>query len=114
MDGGVSDGKLEILAYVWVEAHDIHILKSLIVPHFIVETHGLRPATVQGITGTHWTLSYYGMCEYFGFLVKFTFSLNHELLALSALNATWCVRIAAQVGDIPERLARVSVPKTAK
>jgi len=35
MDGGVSDGKLEILAYVWVETHDIHILDSLVFTHFI-------------------------------------------------------------------------------
>jgi len=52
MDAWVADGKLEILAYVRVETHDIHILDSLISPHFIVETHGLRPAPVQGITGT--------------------------------------------------------------
>jgi len=25
MGGGVSDGKLELLAHVWVETHDIHI-----------------------------------------------------------------------------------------
>ena len=52
MDAWVADGKLEILAYVRVETHDIHLLDSLSFPHFIVETHGLRPALVQGITGT--------------------------------------------------------------
>jgi len=34
MDGGMTDGKLEILAYVWAETHDIHILDSLIFTHF--------------------------------------------------------------------------------
>jgi len=43
MDGGVTEGKLEILAYVRVETHDIHILGSLFFSHFIVETHGLCP-----------------------------------------------------------------------
>ena len=56
MDGGVPDGKIELLAYVWVESHDIHILDSLIFTHFIVEPNGLRPASVQRITGTQWSL----------------------------------------------------------
>ena len=61
MDGAMTEGKLEILAYVWVETHDIHILDSHIFTHFIVETHSLRPTSVQGITGTQRSLSYYRM-----------------------------------------------------
>jgi len=83
MDGGMSDGKLEIPEYVWLETHDIYILHSLIVTHFIVEKHSLRPATVQGITGTQWILSYYRMCEQLGFLLKFTFPLNLDLIVRS-------------------------------
>jgi len=74
MDDGVTDGKIEILAYVRVEAHDIHIWDSLSFPHFIVETHGLHPATVHGIAIAQWTLSYNRMREQFEFLVKFTFN----------------------------------------
>ena len=48
MDGGVSDGNLEILAYVWVETHDIHILDSLFFTHFVVQTHRLSPAPHTG------------------------------------------------------------------
>jgi len=78
MDDWVAHGKLDILAYVRVKAHDIHILNSLDFLHFVVETHGLRPAPVQGIAGTQWTLSYYRMRVQFGFLsiVKFAFPLN--------------------------------------
>jgi len=83
MDTWVADGTLEILAYVRVETHDIHILDSLIFSHFIVETHGLRPTPVQGITGTQWTLSYKGMREQSGFLLKFTFQLHFDLIARS-------------------------------
>jgi len=71
----VTDGNLEILAYVRVDAHDIHILDTLIFPHLIVETHGLNPTPVQGIAGTYWTLVYYRMRKQFGFLVKYTFPL---------------------------------------
>ena len=52
MDARVSDGKLEILAYVRVETHDIHILDSLVFLYFIVEPHGLRPSPIQSVTGT--------------------------------------------------------------
>ena len=83
MGGGVSDGKLEILAYVRVETQDIHMLDSLSFPHFIVETHSLRPVPVQGIAGTQWTLSYNRTREQFGFLFKFTFPLNIDLIARS-------------------------------
>ena len=83
MDDGVSDGKLEILAYVWVEAHDIHILDSLVFTHFILETHSLRPTPVQSITGTQRSLAHYRMREQVGFLLKFTFSLNLDLIARS-------------------------------
>jgi len=81
MDGGMTDGKLEILAYVRVETHDIHILDSLIFMHFILETHGLRRAPVQGITGTKRSLTYHSMREQFGFLLKFTSPLNLDLIA---------------------------------
>jgi len=83
MDGGVSDGKHEILAYVRVETHDIHILDSFVFAHFIVETHSLRPAPVQSITGTQRSLSHYRMREQFGYLLKFTFPLNLDLIARS-------------------------------
>jgi len=43
MYGGMIDWKLEILAYIWEETHNIHILYSLFFMHFIVETHALRP-----------------------------------------------------------------------
>jgi len=52
MHARVPDGKLEILAYVRVETHYIHILDSLVFLLFIVEPHGLRPSPVQGVTGT--------------------------------------------------------------
>ena len=85
MDDGVTDGKFEILAYVRVQANDIHILDSLIFTHFIVGTHDLRQATVQSIARTQRTLSYYRMCEQFGFLsiVIFTFPLRLDLLSRS-------------------------------
>jgi len=44
IDCGLTDGKLELLAYVCVETHDIHILDSLIYTHFIVERQCLRPS----------------------------------------------------------------------
>jgi len=62
-DAWVSYGKFEILAYVWVGIHDIHLLDCLIFTHFIVETHGLCPTTVQGITGKQGILSYKRMRE---------------------------------------------------
>jgi len=122
MDGGVTDGKLEILAYVWVETHDIHILDSLIFTHFIVETHGLRHAPILGITGTHWTLAHNRMREYFVFLLEFTFPLNFDLIArscylLKTRNGAFISLgqdIAAQCGDISEGLACIPVPKTTK
>jgi len=80
MDAWVANGKLEILAYVRAETHDIHTLDGLIFTHFIVETQGLRPTTVQGMTGTQWTLSHKGMLEQFGFLLKFTFPLHFDLI----------------------------------
>jgi len=80
IDAWVADGKLEILAYVMLGTHDIHILDGLIFSHFIVETHGLRPTPVQGITGTQWTLSHNRMREQFGFLLKFTFPLHFDLI----------------------------------
>jgi len=83
MDTWVADGKLEILTYVWVESHDIHILDGLIFPHFILETHSLRPAPVQSITSTKRNLSYKGMVKQFGFLLKFTFPLHFDPIALS-------------------------------
>ena len=85
MDDRVTHGKFEILAYVRVQAHDMHIFDCLNFPHFIVEPHGVRPPTVQGIVGTQQTLSHYSMCEQFGFLsiVKFTFPLNLDLTAPS-------------------------------
>ena len=46
MVSSMADGKLEILAYVRLETHGIHILDGLIFTHFIVETHGLGPAPV--------------------------------------------------------------------
>jgi len=63
MDAWVDDGKFEILAYVLVETHDIHILDGLIFSHFILETHGLCPTPVQGITGTQHSLSHNWMRE---------------------------------------------------
>jgi len=81
MDVWVADGKLEILAYVRVETHDIHILEGLIFTQFILETHGLRPAPVQVITGTQWTLAYKRMREQFH--LKFTFPLHFDLIAHS-------------------------------
>ena len=83
MDAWVADWKLEILAYVRVETHDIHILYRFIFTRFIVEPHCLRPAPVQGITGTQWTLSYKRMREQFGFLLKFKFPLHIDLIARS-------------------------------
>ena len=57
-----------ILAYAWVETHDIDILNGFIPPRFTVETLGLGSTTVEGITGTQRTLLYYGMREQFRFL----------------------------------------------
>jgi len=120
--GGVSDGKLEILAYVWVDTHDIHILGSLVFTHFIVETHSLRPAPVQSITGPQRSLYHYRMREQVGFLLKFTFQLNPDLIARSCYllltrhGAFISFRqdITTQCGDIPERLACMPMPKTSK
>ena len=83
MDAWVADGKLEILAYVRVETHDIHILHRLFFSHFVLETIGFRPTRLQGIPCTQWTLSHKGMREQFGFLLKFTFPLNFDLIARS-------------------------------
>jgi len=83
MDGGVTDGKLEVLTYGWIETRDIHILDRLIYTHFIVEKHGFRPGPVQVITGTQWTLAHNRMREQFGFLLEFTFPLNFDLIARS-------------------------------
>jgi len=47
----VTNEKLKILAYVWVQTHDIHILDSLIFLHSIEETHGLRPVPHTGNRG---------------------------------------------------------------
>ena len=75
-------GELELLAYVWVETHDIDKLNCFILPRFTLETHGLGSTTVQGITGTQRTLLYYRMREQFWFLfhntrlVKLAFSLD--------------------------------------
>ena len=83
MNDGVTDGKLEILAYVRIEALDIHLLDSLVFLHFTVETHGFRPTPVQGIAGTQRTLSYYRMRDQVGFLLKFTIPLHFDLIARS-------------------------------
>jgi len=61
-------GELKVLAYVWVQTHDIDILNGFFLPRFTVETHGLGSTTVQGNTDTQRTLLYYGMREQFGFL----------------------------------------------
>jgi len=122
MDARVADGKLEIIAYVRVETHDIHILDGLIFSHFIVEKHGLRPTPLHGFTGTQWTLSYKGMREMFGFLFKFAFPLQIDLIARSCYLLltrhgafiSLGQGITAKGGDIPEWLARMPVPKTAK
>jgi len=122
MDAWVTYGKLEILVYVRVETHDIHILDGLIFSHFIVETHGLRPTPVEGITGTQWTLFYKGMREQFGFVLKFTFPLHIYLIArscylLKTRNGAFIPlvqNITAKGGEIPEWLARMPVPKTTK
>jgi len=58
--------KLEILAYVRVEAHDVDILNGLILPCLVVDTHGLGSTPVQGIMGTQRTLLHNGMSEQFG------------------------------------------------
>jgi len=76
-------GELEILAYVWVETHDTHILDSLIFPHVIVETCNLRQIPVQGIAVTQRSLSYYRILKQVGILLKFTFPLNLDLIARS-------------------------------
>jgi len=51
----MTNGELEILAYVRVEAYDVDILIGLILPCLIVETHGFGSTTVHGITGTQRT-----------------------------------------------------------
>jgi len=48
----VTYGKLNVLAYVWVETHDIDILNSFILPRLTVETHSIGSIAVKGITGT--------------------------------------------------------------
>jgi len=83
MDVWMSDGKFEIVAYVWVEPRDIHILDRIIFTHFIIETHSLRLAPVQGITGTQRNLSHHRMRGQVGFLLKFAFPLNLDLKACS-------------------------------
>jgi len=80
MDCGVSDGKLEILAYVWVETHDIHILDRFVYTHFIVEKNSIRPTPEHSIKGTQGSLSHYRMREEVGFLLKFTFPPKFDLI----------------------------------
>ena len=83
MEAGVTHGKIEILAYVRVQAHNIHKLDCLVFLHFIVETHGLRPAPVQSFARTQQTMSYYKICQQFGFLLKFTFPLKLDQISRS-------------------------------
>ena len=79
----MADGKIEILAYLRGETLNIHILDGLIFTHFTVKMHGLRPAPVQGVTGTQSTLAYKRMHEQFRFLLKFTFPLHFDLIVRS-------------------------------
>jgi len=46
IDGGVTDGKLEIRAYVWLENHDIHILARM--------TSVLSPYRASRVQSGHW------------------------------------------------------------
>jgi len=52
----MTQGELEVLAYIGIEAHDVDILYSLILPCLIVETHGLGSTPLEGITGPQRTL----------------------------------------------------------
>ena len=81
----MSNGELEMCAYVRVEAHDIDILNSLILPCLIVETQDLGSTSVQSITCPQRTLMYYGMREQFGppCIVKLTFQLEFYQVARS-------------------------------
>jgi len=82
-------GELRVLAYVWIETHDIHILNGFILPRFTVKTHGLGSTTVKGITVTQRTLLYYRMREQFWLLfhntrlVKLAFPLDLDQLIRS-------------------------------
>jgi len=82
MNDRMTNGELEILAYVRVEARDIDILHGLILLCLIVETHGLGSTPVQGNTGTQRTLLLYGMsgppC-----IVKLTFPLDLDQVSSS-------------------------------
>ena len=82
-------GEHKVLAYVWVETHDIEILYGFIIPRFTVETHGLVSTTVQGITDSQRTLLYYRMRKQFCFLfhktrlVKLAFPLELDQITRS-------------------------------
>jgi len=42
MDDLMTYGELKILAYVWVQVHDVYILNCLIFPRLIMKTHSPR------------------------------------------------------------------------
>ena len=80
LNDGMTNGELEILAYIRVEAHGVDILNGLILPCLLVETHGLGSTPAHSFTGTQRTLLHYGMREQFGppGIVKLIFPLELE------------------------------------
>ena len=80
----MTDGELEVIAYVRVEAHVIDILNGLILLPYSGDAWP-RFDPVQGIMGTHRTLLHYRMPEQFGptCIVKLTFALDLEQVSCS-------------------------------
>ena len=82
INDGMTNGELEVLAYVWVEAYDIDILNGLILPCLIVETHSLGSSPVQDITVTQRVLLLYRM-RGTSCIVKLTFPLDFDQVSRS-------------------------------
>jgi len=100
-------GELKILAYVWIENHDIDIFNRFILPRFTVEKHGLGSISVKGITGTQRSLLSYWMREQFGFLFHNTRLVKHAFpLDVDQING----RVNSSKIDIVRSYRSASVP----
>jgi hypothetical protein len=77
MNNLVTYWKLEKLANVWVQAHDVNVSVSLIVAYLVMETHGFSSTTIKSISGIYWTLLRYRMRKQFGFLLHYLFVIEY-------------------------------------
>ena len=83
MDYWITHVKLEILAYVRIEAHYVYIMKSRLPEPYSVN-HGLGYKPVQIVPGTESALTHCWVGEQFRCcytsIVKFTLPLNADLV----------------------------------